>query len=295
MDFKHILTITRAVVELSKVKITIAVAFTTITGYLLAARVYDWGFLWSTAGIFLLACGSSVVNHIQEIRFDAGMERTRSRPLPAGVVSVRWAWLLAILQITGGSVILVFLVSPVAWGFGMLAGVWYNLIYTTLKRKTAHAVIPGSLIGSIPPLVGWIAGGGEWLSFQSFVLASFFFLWQIPHFYLLAVKYGHQYRQAGFPTLTDLHPVSSIGKQVYAWTFFTAAAAAGVAFSPLVVSVYSRLGLVLLGIWLLWACRGLLSSGKADFSPIKYFLRINSFVLLAVLVLCADPWLSTVG
>ena len=90
------------ILELSKVKITIAVAFTTITGYILAARGYDPGFLLPTLGIFFLACGSSVFNHLQERRTDALMSRTRQRPLPANRISSGLALLIGVLETLTG-------------------------------------------------------------------------------------------------------------------------------------------------------------------------------------------------
>ncbi len=68
----------RMVLVLSKVRITVAVALTTLTGYVLGKGSFDWGFLPVAAGIFMLACGSSVINQIQEYRTDSLMDRTRT-------------------------------------------------------------------------------------------------------------------------------------------------------------------------------------------------------------------------
>ena len=48
----------RLLAELSKVKITFAVALTTIAGYLLAKGAFDSGLILPTLGIFIQACGS---------------------------------------------------------------------------------------------------------------------------------------------------------------------------------------------------------------------------------------------
>ena len=66
--------------------------------------------------------------------------------------------------------------------------IWYNGIYTPLKRKTAFAVVPGSVIGAIPPMVGYVAAGGSALDPQILAFAFFMFMWQIPHFWLLIMK-----------------------------------------------------------------------------------------------------------
>jgi protoheme IX farnesyltransferase len=56
----------RILLELGKVKITLSVAFSTLTGYLLAKGMIDSGLILPVVGIFFLACGSSAVNHFQE-------------------------------------------------------------------------------------------------------------------------------------------------------------------------------------------------------------------------------------
>lgn len=158
---KSIREVIMLILQLSKVKITIAVSFTTITGYVLGRGEIDFGFLWVTLGIFLLACGASVLNHIQESRTDSKMERTKERPIPSGRITKNHAFMLFAIEVISGLLILYFKTSLTALLLGILALIWYNFIYTYLKRITAHAVIPGSVIGAIPPLVGWVASGAS--------------------------------------------------------------------------------------------------------------------------------------
>ena len=107
------------VLKLSKVRITIFVALTTLTGYVLGKGTYDGGFLAVTAGIFLLACGSSVLNHLQEYRTDSLMERTSRRPLPSGKISRFHALMIALAEITAGIVVLYIFVNVEALIIGL--------------------------------------------------------------------------------------------------------------------------------------------------------------------------------
>jgi len=180
----------KLLVELGKVKITFAVSLTTITGYVLAKGVFDSGLILPAIGIFILACGSSALNHYQEKDKDSLMERTKNRPIPSGRISPDRALFVALALSVAGAWLLYYSSGFLAMQLGILALIWYNGIYTPLKRKTAFAVIPGSLIGAIPPAVGWVAGGGNMLNPNLFLLLFFFFIWQVPHFWLLLLKYG---------------------------------------------------------------------------------------------------------
>jgi len=284
---KRVWEILRIVLELSKVKITIAVSFTTITGYILAHGGIDTGFILPTVGIFLLACGSSVINHLQEYHTDAKMNRTSKRPIPSGKVTPRSASLLALFQIAVGSLLLLDGANISALILGLIALVWYNVIYTNLKKITPHAVVPGSVIGAIPPLVGWVSAGGSLMDPNAWVLAFFFFIWQVPHFYLLVLKYGPQYEAAGFPSLTQRYSMVQMKRIIFSWTLATVLAAMLLPMTGLISSVLAFSGLIISGIWLVAVFVKLLRADK-ELSPGKYFMRINYYVLSIILFLSID-------
>ncbi len=279
------------ILELSKVKITVAVAFTTITGYILAARGYDPGFLLPTLGIFFLACGSSVFNHLQERRTDGLMSRTRQRPLPSHKISFSSALLIAIVETLTGWLILLLSSGIVALLLGLLAMVWYNLVYTNLKRITPHAVIPGSVIGSIPPLVGWVAAGGKLFSMPALILAVFFFVWQVPHFYLLAIKYGPEYTKAGLPSITELWSNTRTKRNIFFWIILTSLTAIIVSISSLPVSIISAALIASSSVVLVFSFRSLVVGSSEIFNPFQYFMQINYYVLAVTLILITSPLL----
>ncbi len=171
--------------ELSKIRITFFVAFSTSIGYILAAESVNWILLTISVGVFLLAAGASALNHIQEKETDKLMRRTSSRPLPSGRVGTTRAVVYTLLLLTTGSYIIFLSAGFSAFSLGIFAVIWYNSVYTPLKRKSPLAIIPGSIIGAIPPVIGWIAAGGDMMNPQIIALAFFFFIWQIPHFWLL--------------------------------------------------------------------------------------------------------------
>jgi protoheme IX farnesyltransferase len=277
------------ILEISKVRITMAVSLTTIAGYMMASRNYQPGFVLPAIGIFLLACGSSVINHLQERHTDAIMERTRQRPLPSKKISVRFAVMVALAEAISGSLILFFTAGLVAFLLGLLAMAWYNLVYTNLKRITANAVIPGSLIGAIPPLVGWTASGAGLFQIQALVMAVFFFVWQVPHFYLLAIKHGKEYEQAGLPSLTSAYSLGRLKMHIFVWIVFTALSSVTLPLAGLSDSIFTAFIISIAAGWLLYSFICLIRFQNSSFNPGKYFIKINYFFLLTVLMLILDP------
>lgn len=279
------------IMELSKVKITFAVAFTTLTGYLVFEQQFNWGFLLPTLGIFLLACSSSVLNHLQEMKFDARMERTRLRPLAAGRVTKKQALTLAFLQGMAGGLILYFNVGYEALLLGLAAFFWYNIVYTYLKRHTPNAVIPGSIIGAIPPLVGWVAANGSLQDVRSWYLAFFFFIWQIPHFYLLVLKYNNEYKNAGYPVLTDIMNTKQIKTLVLFWVLITTVVATGFFFTGIINGIPSLFVLLISSLIIIYQFIKVFFISELAFSPGKYFMKINYYVLAVITVLIADQFI----
>jgi len=274
--------------ELSKIRITFAVSLTTITGYVLANGKFDTGLILPTLGIFLLACGSSALNHYQERDKDAQMERTKNRPIPSGRISETSALMFAITLSVLGSVLIYLGSGMLALQLGLLAMIWYNAIYTPLKKKTAFAVIPGSVIGALPPMVGWVAGGGSLTDPRALIIAFFFFIWQVPHFWLLLLKYGKEYEKAGYPSLTSIYSSKQIKYTTFIWTMATAVTALMLPVFGIVNSLVFSIGTLIVSFWLIFQFVSLLKQNDESFIPGVYFMKINYFVLFMIIFLSVD-------
>lgn len=200
--------------KLIKVTVSLPVTFLAFAGYTAAYESVQPEVLIVCLGVFFLSGSASVINQIMEKHLDAKMDRTKNRPVASGRVSVTNALILSIVLGILGSYIL-YQFNFASFLLGILSLVWYLGIYTLLKRVTAFAVIPGSMVGAIPPLIGWASAGGDIASPYAMLMAAFVFVWQIPHFWLLMLIYGNDYHQGGFPTLFD----SFNEHQVRVWTF----------------------------------------------------------------------------
>jgi len=273
--------------ELGKVRISIAVAFTTFTGYILSHGEIDRGFVLPFIGIFLLACGASAFNQLQETETDKIMKRTAGRPLPSGRISKSGALFIALAYFISGSLVLYFGPGLMTLLVGVSTFVWYNLIYTPLKKVTAFAAVPGSMVGALPPLAGWVAGGGSLTDPRALALGFFFFMGQIPHFWLLLLKLGKQYESAKLPSLTQLLTDEQIKRLTFVWITATAVSALALPLFKLQDQVWSVSLIILLSIALVIIFVPLLKRYK-PFNVGKSFVLINVYYLFVMFVMIAD-------
>ena len=274
--------------ELTKFRISLFATLSTSLGFILARQGISKEIVLPIIGIFLLACGSCALNQYQERKNDQWMERTQGRPLPSKRIHPITALKISLLLLLGGASILMAGTNWMALGLGAFAVFWYNGIYTPLKRKTAFAAIPGALIGTVPPVLGWVSGGGHLLDPQILAVAFFFFIWQIPHFWLLLLNFGKDYEKAGFPSLTRIFTPAQLRRITFTWVFATAVACLMIPLFGSMNFYAVQVSLLIAGIWLVWKAFMLLRGHHSEFSLRLTFNSINAYVLLVMFLLAMD-------
>jgi protoheme IX farnesyltransferase len=207
---KHPFLLIKQIALLTRCKLSLSVAFSTLVAYVLAAGDITIASLFLFIGIYLLASGASALNQIQERKFDARMIRTHLRPIPNGTLTLNTSWNIAILLLVSGLTVLFVCGTFLSLLLGIFSLLWYNLLYTGLKRITAFAMVPGTLTGVIPIIIGWDAAGGDLLDQRFLFICLFMVLWQLPHFILLMLRFREDYKKAGFPALTDKYSIRSV-------------------------------------------------------------------------------------
>lgn len=277
--------------ELTKFKLSFVVALSPVAGYFMYGQIAWDSLLGVFAGTLFLALAVAALNQYQERHFDALMQRTSKRPIPAGHIAegdALWGVLFLILAGTG---ILLLFTNLITALLGLFNALWYNAVYTPLKRKSAFAVIPGGLCGAIPPVMGWTAAGGHLLHPKIVVLAFFFFIWQIPHFWLILLKYGQQYTKAGLPSVTSIWTSTQLKGITFIWMLTT-----GV--SALLLPVFQMLYLLplkiaLVGItlaYIFYAYKSLYGAKKVNY--FLAFMAINVFLLMVMILLIIQQYLN---
>ncbi len=267
------------ILELGKVRIAVLSTASTATGWLLASRSFSFAMLPVVAGVFLLAAGAGALNQYQERDLDALMLRTMRRPIPSGRMRARTALAIALALVVLGAACLAS--NPIAMLLGLFTVLWYNGVYTPLKRVSAFAAIPGGVVGSVPPLIGWTAAGGNPTDPRILAVAFFFFVWQVPHFWLLLLRIGDDYARAGLPTLTRVFTRRQLARIVYVWMIATAVACVSLPMFGVASPVWAFAGLAAASLWLGWHATTMVRSNGERLA----FHQINVYALFVIMLL----------
>lgn len=192
--------------DLIRPRVSLAVAGGSLFGALYFGGPDLWRGLVTAGGAGVLCAACSALNQVQERAFDARMERTRTRPVASGQLSVAEGLTAsALLCLVGLSMFLVAGGWPLLL-LGIAVPVVYNGLYTPMKTVTPMALLVGGLSGALPPLTGWVGAGGNVADPTILAVTTIFFLWQVPHFWLLHEKHRDDYQRAGFATLESRLP-----------------------------------------------------------------------------------------
>jgi len=190
-------------IGLTKPGVTTLVLFTTFVGFWAGTKdPIPLLLLFNTlAGTALMAGASAAFNMYAEWRLDAMMKRTALRPLAAGRLRSRHAFLFALAALVAGFAYLLVFVNPLTAILSAAIFASYLFLYTPLKKKTWLCTLVGAIPGALPVVIGWSAANAA-VSIRAWVLFSIIFLWQLPHFYSLGWMYREDYARSGFAVLS---------------------------------------------------------------------------------------------
>ena len=190
--------------ELTKPRLSFLSVLTSVAGYFCSAPAQptDAKVLVSLAlGTALAAGGCGAVNMWWESEADAKMERTRNRPIPAGLVRPGAALLFGMLLLVAGVILVWTGANSLAGALTAATAFSYLFLYTPLKTHTSWCTLVGSLPGAIPPIIGTAAKLGH-IDTMGWLLFALLFFWQVPHFMALAVMCREDYARGGFKVAT---------------------------------------------------------------------------------------------
>lgn len=191
--------------DLTKFGIVVFSVLTGLVGYATGFQIeqtFDWIIFFKViAGIYCISSGSLALNQVQEWKLDQKMPRTAKRPIASGKIKPAAAGIMALVLIVVGSQLL-FEVQPIAGWVGLFCIFLYNVAYTLWwKRRWVFAAVPGAIPGALPVTIGYAAANPDIWNAESLYLFLIMFLWQMPHFWVLAIRYKDDYAKGGIPTL----------------------------------------------------------------------------------------------
>jgi len=207
-------------VALLKPRVMSLVVFTALVGMVLAPVKINplLGFL----AILCIAIGggaSGALNMWYESDIDALMQRTKTRPIPSGLIKPGEALVFALSLAAFSVLIMGLFINWFAALFLSFTIFFYAVIYTIfLKRATPQNIVIGGAAGAFPPMIGWAAATGS-LSLESFVLFLIIFMWTPPHFWALSLFTTTDYQAARIPMMPNVRGVAATKNQIvlYSW------------------------------------------------------------------------------
>lgn len=215
----------RAYYQLIKPGIIRGNVITTIGGFLLGANgnVNLWLLLATVAGLSGVIASACVVNNYLDRSIDEKMKRTKSRALVTGVISLKSALVFAAILGIAGLGILIVYTNPLTSIIALFGFIAYVVLYGIAKRKTVYGTIIGSISGAVPIVVGYTAATRS-LDALALLLFAILVVWQMPHFYAIALYRLNDYKAAKLPVLPAVKGgrVAKIRSLVYIAAFIIA-------------------------------------------------------------------------
>lgn len=167
-------------------------------------------------GIALVIASACVANNILDRNIDARMKRTKGREIAAGKISLPVAAVYSVALGVVGFGLLYTLTNWYAVLLGILAFVWYVGVYGWAKRTTPLSTIIGGVCGALPPMAGYVAVSGV-VDATAWMLFVLMMVWQLPHFYAIAMFRAEDYRLANLPVWSVKYGMDSTKRQIYFW------------------------------------------------------------------------------
>ncbi len=279
--------------QLAKSGIVTLVLISVLGGFLIGQPFeipLNWTKLvFTLLGILLLSSGSSALNQYQDREIDALMPRTMNRPLPSGQLSSREVIVFVAVTLILGLLTLVRIDLKLFW-LGITAVISYNGLYTLWwKRKWAYAAIPGAIPGALPILMGHVAATGNLLHPAGIYLFFILFYWQMPHFWVLALKFETDYRAGHIPTLPVARGVKITVIQIAVWCVAYVALALMGTFFLHTGWIAFAINLAV-SLFLLKELRQFVAAEDPVKAWLKFFLWINFSLIFYIAAYAIDLW-----
>ena len=280
--------------EITKHRLSMSVVFSSVAGYLIAVgKDVDFITLLMLAiGGYCMVGASNAFNQVLEVDIDKLMDRTKTRPIPSGNMSVRTAMVIAV-TLTVLGLVLLYLINPKSAMFGAVSIFMYVSLYTPLKTKTPLSVFIGAFPGAIPFMLGWVAATNDF-GMEAGTLFLMQFLWQFPHFWAIGWFLYDDYAKAKIFMLPTGKQDKGTASQIIMYTLWTIIASIIPVFGftgALQLSVIAAVIVFLFGLGMLYYA--ILLYKKMDNKTARQLMLASvSYITLVQIVYVIDKFLQ---
>lgn len=275
--------------ELTKPRIALVALITAFTGmYLAAGPTLAPGFVLGTlVGVGLAASSAGLLNNYLDRDIDPLMSRTAKRATADGRIEPALVLGLGLGLGAASFAVITLVANLFAAALAVATIYFYVVIYTLwLKRRTDLCTEIGGVAGALPPLIGWAAVTGR-LDTPALLLFLIMFLWQPPHFWVLALLSRDQYQRAGIPMLPVTAGTMLTKAKMILYTAALLPAVIALFYTGVVGTTYLGVAIATTLIYLVWTadfCRRPLSRRQA----INLFLYSIAWLLILFTTVIID-------
>jgi protoheme IX farnesyltransferase len=242
----------RAYLLLTKPGIVMGNVITATAGFLLASAGRPDPALGAAAigALALVVAAACVLNNVIDRKLDTHMKRTKRRGPALQLVTPVGALIFTLLLTVAGFGLLAVYTNLLATLLALAGFIIYVIAYGITKRRSPAGTVVGSLAGATPPVIGYTAVTGR-LDVAALVLFAILVLWQMPHFYSIALFRLDDYKAARVPVLPAVRGPRAT--KVYIMGYLLAFAIVAPLLTPLGYTSASYLAVaVILGLAWLW-------------------------------------------
>lgn len=275
---------TRSYIQLVKPGITISNVISATAGFFLASSIVGFQLtvmIGVLGGVALIIASACVINNMIDRKRDIKMKRTRGREIPAGNISLLAASLFSFVLGASGFGLLIVWTNTLTVILGVVAYVWYIVIYGLAKRLTPLSTIIGGVCGALPPVAGYTALTNQ-LDATAWVLFALLMIWQLAHFYAIAIFRKDDYANADLPIWSVRYGTKSTKAQIFFWVVIFALT------TPL-LTLFGATGytylVVMTVLSVYWVYVGIVNYRKLD--DIKWSKKMFGVSLVVLLAMCA--------
>jgi protoheme IX farnesyltransferase len=280
----------KAYYQLTKPGIIYGNLLTALAGFLLASKWHiDWTLLLALlAGVSLVIASACVFNNYLDRGLDEKMQRTKRRALVTGAIPVSQALVYATGLGTAGFAALIVGTNWLTVAIGVIAFVDYVVLYGLAKRRSEHGTLVGTVAGAAPVVAGYCAvtdrfDGGALILFMILVL------WQMPHFYAIAIYRLKDYKAAGLLVWPVKKGLPSTKRQMLG--YILAFMLANIALSLFGYTGYTYAAVMtLIGLYWLWlALQGFKTDNDRQWGRQMFFCSLIVILGLSVMLAVGPP------